>query len=111
MSGFPEYDQYDGLGLAELVRQKRVNPRDLLDEARSRCDRINPRLNAVIRRVDAQAERAAASVDRSLPFAGVPFLVKDLGPALAGTPLTSGSRLFANFIPTEDGELIRRFKA
>jgi amidase len=111
MSGFPEYDQYDGLGLAELVRQKQVNPRDLLDEARSRCDRVNPRLNAVIHRADAQAERAAASVDRSLPFAGVPFLVKDLGPALAGAPLTSGSRLFANYIPAKDGELIRRFKA
>jgi len=30
-----------------------------------------------------------------LPFAGVPFLLKNLGTALAAAPLSSGSRLFA----------------
>ncbi len=44
------------------------------------------------------------------PFAGVPFLVKDLGPPLAGAPLTSGSRLYANYVPDGDGELMTRFK-
>ena len=29
---------------------------------------------------------------------------------MAGAPFTSGSRLFANFIPREDGELIKRFR-
>src|SRR5262249_38070952 len=51
-----------------------------------------------------------AEADPAQPFAGVPFLAKDLGPPLAGAPLTSGSRLFANYVPEEDGELIQRFK-
>jgi len=111
MSGFAEYDRYDAVGLAELVRKREVSAAELLAEARARCDRVNPELNAVVYRLDAEAERAASAVAKDRPFAGVPFLVKDLGPALAGAPLTCGSRLFANYIPDEDGEIIRRFRA
>jgi Asp-tRNA(Asn)/Glu-tRNA(Gln) amidotransferase A subunit family amidase len=111
MSGFFEYDSYDAAGLAELVRKKEVSAGELLSEAIERCDRVNPRLNAVIHRCDSEAERSASSADPSRPLAGVPFLIKDLGPALAGAPLTSGSRLFARYVPTEDGEIVKRFKA
>ncbi len=111
MAGFPDYDRFDAVGLAELVRRKEVSPVELLHEAQARCDRVNPALNAVIFRLDAEAERAAKAVNPNQALAGVPFLTKDLGPALAGAPLTSGSRLFATYIPKEDGELIKRFKA
>ena len=111
MSGFMEYDRYDAVGLADLVRKREVSAAELLDGARERCDRVNPKLNAVVYRVDGEAERALGSVHRDQPFAGVPFLVKDLGPTLAGAPLTCGSRLFANYVPEEDGEIIKRFKA
>ncbi|MFY9874122.1 MAG: amidase family protein, partial [Rhodomicrobium sp.] len=111
MSGFAEYDHYDAVGLADLVRKREVSAAELLDEARQRCDLVNPRLNAVVHRLDADAERAANAVDLDRPFAGVPFLVKDLGPPLAGAPLTCGSRLFANYVPEDDGEIIKRFKA
>ncbi len=110
MTGFAEYGLYDAVGLAELVRKREVSPAELLAEARERCDRLNPKLNAVVCRLDADAERAAKAVDPSRPFAGAPFLVKDLGPPLAGAPQTSGSRLFSNYIPEEDGEIIKRFK-
>lgn len=89
---FPEYDQYDAVGLADLVREKRVHPREILNEALEHCDRVNPKLNAIICRLDAQAQKAADSVDLALPLAGVPFLAKDLGQPLAGAPLTSGSK-------------------
>ncbi len=110
MGGFLEYDHYDAVGLAGLVRRREISPRELLNEAGERCGRVNPRLNAVIARLDAQAQEAAAAIDPSQPFAGVPFLAKDLGPPLAGVPLTSGSKLFANYVPEEDGELMQRFK-
>ena len=61
--------------------------------------------------LNAEADAAASAVDTARPFAGVPFLVKDLGPPLAGAPLTCGSRLFASYVPQEDGEIIKRFKA
>jgi hypothetical protein len=33
---FKEYGQYDGIGLADLVRRKHVSARELLDEAITR---------------------------------------------------------------------------
>jgi len=111
MSAFPDYDLYDAVGLAGLVQNKEVSARELLDEALTRCDRVNGELNCVIFRCEAEAQREALAVDISKPLAGVPFLVKDLGPALAGAPLTAGSKLFSKFIPVADGEIVRRFKA
>ena len=48
MSRFSEYDRYDGLGLAELVRRKEVQPQELVEAAITRIEERNPRLNAVI---------------------------------------------------------------
>ena len=87
MSGFGEYDKYDGLGLAELVSKKEVTPGELLEEAISRIEKLNPQLNAVIYKMYETARQAA---DRGLPdgpFKGVPFLMKDLLMACAGAPL------------------------
>jgi len=41
----------------------------------------------------------------------VPFLIKDLMTAYAGEPMRNGSRLFNDFVPPEDEELTRRYKA
>lgn len=110
MGGFAEYNRFDAVGLAALVRKKEVSARELLQEALTRCDRVNPKLNAVIYRLDDAAQKTAAKTDAAGPLAGVPFLAKDLGPALAGAPLTCGSRLFADYVPQADDELIKRFK-
>ena len=111
MGGFAEYGSFDAVGLADLVRKREVSAAALLAEAMAHCSRVNGKLNAVVHRLDAEAARAAGAVNRDAPFAGVPFLIKDIGPALAGAPLTSGSRLFAGYIPQVDGEIVRRFKA
>ena len=111
MSGFSDYDKYDGLGLAELVRKKEVKPSELVEEAINRIERLNPQLNAVIHKM---YELARKTTDGDLPdgsFKGVPFLMKDLLMACAGAPLTNGSRFFKDFIPDHDSELVRRFKA
>ncbi len=110
MSRFAEYEAYDGLGLAELVARKDVKPEELLDAAVERVGQRNPRLNAVIFPC---IEKARAAIRAGLPegaFRGVPFLLKDLAAGLAGEPLTSGSRLFADFIPDHDTELTARYK-
>ncbi len=111
MSGFSDYDSYDGLGLGELVRKKEVKPTELVEEAIGRIEKLNPQLNAVIHKMYELARKAA---DRDMPdgpFKGVPFLMKDLLMAYAGIPLTNGSRFFKDFIPDHDGELVKRFKA
>jgi hypothetical protein len=48
MGGFKEYAQFDGLGLAELVKKKEVSAAEICEEAISRIERVNPVLNAVI---------------------------------------------------------------
>ena len=45
---FAEYADYDGLGLAHLVRRGEVTPLELLEEAIARIERHNPKLNAVV---------------------------------------------------------------
>ncbi len=48
MAKFTEYDQFDGLGLAEQVREKNISPKELCEEAISRAEAVNPKLNAII---------------------------------------------------------------
>jgi len=115
VTGFKDYDKYDGLGLAELVRKKQVKPSELLEEAISRIDRFNgdrnSGLNAVICKMYDEAREVADGDLPDGPFKGVPFLLKDLDMAYAGVPLTNGSRFFKDNIPDHDSELIRRYKA
>ena len=49
--GFSEYGKYDGLGLAELVRKKKVSPGELVEEAITRIEKHNPDLNAVVNKL------------------------------------------------------------
>ena len=113
-SGFREYDQYDALGLAALVRRKEVTASELLEEAIARCERVNPTINAVITPMVDIARKLAKEQDLNLPdgvFAGVPFLLKDLLAAYKGVPMKSGSRFFADYVPDFDEEYTRRLKA
>lgn len=52
---FTDYGKYDGLGLAELVRKKKVPPGELVEEAISRIETYNPKLNAVVYKLYARA--------------------------------------------------------
>ena len=80
---FSEYAQHDALGLAELVRTGAVSAQELLEAAIARADAVNPRLNAVVTPMHEQARGQLADLDAG-PFAGVPFLLKDLGVEYAG---------------------------
>ncbi|HET9274432.1 MAG TPA: amidase [Gemmatimonadales bacterium] len=106
-----EYLRYDGLGLAELVRRREVAPRELVEAALARIDALNPSLNAVIHRNDAAALASAERSSGEGPFGGVPFLVKDLVSLVAGEPYRAGSRFFEGFVPEQDSELVRRYRA
>ncbi len=105
-----EYAQYDGLGLAELVRRKEVQPRELADLALQAIEQVNPKLNAVIAFI---LERGDQVDDMALPdgpFRGVPFLIKDLVIHAAGIPSDSGCRLLQNVVFPHDTELMARYK-
>jgi len=110
MSGFKEFDRFDGLGLAELVRKKEVAPSELCEEAIRRIEQVNPKINAVILTM---YDLAREAVQKGLPeglFTGAPFLLKDMNEEYAGVPMTRGSRVCKNYVPTQDSEMVRRFK-
>ena len=111
MGNFADYESYDGLGLAELVRTRRIDPKDLLAAAIARVEARNPSVNAVVTRLYEIAEAAIASGLPDGPFTGVPYLLKELGSALAGVPMTRGSRFFADVVPPADSEQVTRLKA
>jgi amidase len=110
MGGFKEYDQYDGLGLAELVKKKEISAAEICEEAITRIERVNPTLNAVITPMYDLARKAARETLPDGPFRGVPFLLKDLLGDFAGVPQTMGSKALKNYIPAQDSELVRRYK-
>ncbi len=105
---FKEYSQYDAMGLAKLINDGQISPKEALLAAIDRADRLNPTLNAIIHRFD---DRALAACD-TLPkgaFFGVPFLLKDLLYEYAGEPLSMGSRS-VRIIPQQDNEIVKRIK-
>ncbi len=110
MSPFKEYEDYDGLGLAELVKNHEVTPEELLNEASRRIDELNPILNAVVYRADDLAIRACREGLPPGPFQGVPFLLKDLRSSCRGMPLSNGCRFRAGFVPDVDSELVARYR-
>src|SRR5437016_2668642 len=104
----------DATAQAELVRQRHVSPRELVDAAIARIERVNPQLNAVIiqRFEKARAEAAAPDLPDG-PFRGVPFLLKDLICHSAGDPYHAGMRLLREleWVERYDTYLAARFRA
>ncbi len=111
MSGFAEYEQYDALGLADLVRRKAVTPGEVLEAAIERVEARNPAVNAVTMKLYDFARKAIADGLPDGPFRGVPFLMKDLTSPVAGVRMTRGSRFFADTPPSPmDSDHAKRLK-
>lgn len=104
---FAGYDEYDGVGLAELVSNGEVKPIELVEAAIVRVEDLNPRLNAVVVKQYEAARRLALEPLVDAPFGGVPFLIKDLA-AVDGDPATFGSVFFRDYRPELTDEYIRR---
>src|SRR5688572_25106142 len=111
MAGFSDYEAYDAIGLAELVRRKKVTPEALLDAAIARAEARNPAVNAVVLPLYDYARNAIAEGLPDGPLRGVPYLLKDLTASLAGVRTMRGSRFFANTPPAAaDSEHVARLK-
>lgn len=103
--------------VAEDVRARRRSAREVTQAALDRIAEGNERLNAFVYLAPEAALAAADEIDARIargedpgPLAGVPIGVKDLA-AVAGMPLTFGSRAFADNVATEDSIEVARLKA
>lgn len=101
-----EYVDRDAVGLAELVAGGEVTPAELEAAAREAARVVNPQLNAIVETWAADDEPDPGSS----PLAGVPFLIKDLGVAMAGRRMELGSRLAAGNVAGADSSLMLRFR-
>jgi amidase len=99
----------DATGQAELVRTKEVTPSELVDSAIARIGRLNPALNAVIHELFERARAEASGALPDGPFRGVPFLLKDLGAELAGTPFCEGLAFAGDYHSTSTQALTQRY--
>ncbi|WP_216827662.1 amidase [Alkalihalobacterium elongatum] len=104
------YKSYDALGLAELVKSKQVQPKELLEQAIQVIEQQNPHLNAVIHKMYEQAEKMIETKELTGRFAGVPMLLKDITQEIEGEPITSGSKSLQSYRAKKDSEFVRRVR-
>lgn len=106
-----EYASYDSLGLAALVRQGKIHPRELVTLALAEIDKRDPTLGAIVDLDREAAYAQAEQVDITAPLAGVPFLIKDTNIDAAGFATRHASKYFADAAPaTQDSEIVRRWR-
>jgi len=108
---FAEYGNYDGLGLAELVAQKKITALEIIDEAIARAEKLNPALNAIVFKDFQRARDAAKGSTLDGPFRGVPTLLKDMRAGATGMPTRSGSRMTPAIPADHDSTLVARYRA
>ncbi|KRB20474.1 MULTISPECIES: amidase [Mesorhizobium] len=100
----------DATGLADLVRRGELSAIELTEAAIARAEATRPEINATAEPLYEAARARARTIDRSLPLAGVPFAIKDLGIAIKGVPSHGGSRIPA-WVPGVNSVMTDRYLA
>lgn len=104
-------DTHDSLGLAALVKARKVSASELLEAAIARAETQNPKFNFMAQKHYDYGRRAIAAGLPQGPFMGVPWLLKDLNTYIAGEVTGNGSRLYAGNRASVTSELVRRIEA
>jgi len=107
-----------GVGaLSDALHRREVSSEEIVRACLARIESLNPKLAAFVTVCAEAAVRAARRADGEIargrsrgPLHGIPFAVKD---ALwtKGVRTTNGSRLFEDFVPTEDATVVARLRA
>lgn len=80
----------DATTVASMIRNKEISAAEAVEAAIRRSEALQPKLNFMVNSDYDRAMDAAKKGGQTGPFAGVPFLVKDLAD-YAGTPTRNGS--------------------
>ena len=101
----------DATELAARIRRKEVSAVEVVEDAIRKAQALEPRLGAIVTTDYDRALDKAKAGPLSGPFAGVPFLVKDLDP-YKGLPTYYGSRSMLGAAPdTEQTPYVDAFDA
>jgi amidase/6-aminohexanoate-cyclic-dimer hydrolase len=106
-----EWAQHDGVALAERVKKGELTARELANQANEAVVTLNPALSAVVEMFeDAIADPGGNGTNLEGPFAGLPFLMKDLGPTMQGRLQEMGSLLMRGNRATADTFLTAKMR-
>jgi len=102
--------------LAHRIRVRELSAREVMGAHLAQIDRVNPLVNAIVTLLPEQAMEQARAADEALargeevgPLHGLPIAHKDLVPT-RGIRTTSGSLIFEDCVPDEDGLIVERLK-
>ena len=85
-----DYIKFDGLRIAELIRNKEIKQDEAISCALEAAELLNPKINSLL---EVFPEPLAGNESIEAPFFGVPFLIKDLALHAEGVLNEMGSRL------------------
>ena len=108
---FPEYEDYDAIGLGELIARSEISPAELLKAAIERVEHLNPAINAVCHTWYDEARGVIEAGLPAGPFSGVPYLLKDLHVLYAGQPISNGCRYWHGTVADHDSTITERYRA
>lgn len=103
-----DYLQHDAVALSGLVRAGTISASEVIAAAVERAQTVNPKVNAIVTPMYDEAIDCARD-GHSGALGGVPFLVKDLN-YVKGVRCSFGSRLWADFVPDHDSEIVKRYR-
>jgi len=107
-----EWAAHDATALADRIRRGEVTATELAQQARAAIKAINPDICAVVEVFDdVVADPGKDGTNPAGPFAGVPFLIKDLGPTLKGRLQECGSFFMRGNRASADTHLVTRMRA
>ena len=110
--GWTEWAQHDGVALAARVRKGELTATELASQADAAIAKLNPALSGVVEIFeDAIADPGGAGANLAGHFAGLPFLMKDLGPTMKGRLQEMGSLLTRGNRATADTFLTAKMRA
>jgi len=102
--------------LARQIRTKEISAVEVLEAHLAQIERVNPRVNAIVTLVAEQARTQARAADAALargdavgPLHGLPVAHKDLFPT-KGIRTTSGSPIFADYVPDHSALIVERLQ-
>lgn len=103
--------------LGRMIAKREVSARELMTAHLRQIARVNPRLTAIVAKLEDDACLALADAadqkrargESTGPLHGLPIAIKDTEPAV-GFPFTRGSPIFRRDFPTVDSEVVARLR-
>jgi amidase len=113
----PDIVMLDGSELCEAIYSRQVSCIEVMNAYLDHIEAVNPRVNAIVALQDralllSKSQERDAQLARGEwlgPLHGFPFAVKDLIP-VEGIPMTMGSPILKNFIPSADSVMVERLR-